>query len=331
MTISQNTYMRILFLTESREDYLADSILHGLISLGHEVTDYPRKQILYRPAESCSANTASSIRGHGFTLYGNLDGRSVDRTFVVQRLEKKYFDLVVFGQIWRQWGQILDLAPLLQHVPVVLLDGDDDTRIFYRSGTRIRRYGWQPFPFPSSRSFYFKRELQSALVSLSPCHVLPVSFSIPAEKIRPIDLARKTKRFASHCVDPEVAAAFGLHTSYAFSSEDAYYDDLATSRFAVTTKRGGWDCLRHYEIAAAGSLLCFRQLETKPDSCAPHGLHSGLNCISYQSLPDLQKQLDILNHNPLLYQSLLQASGDWVRQYTTNSVAQRLLDSVFAS
>lgn len=329
MTISKNITMRILYLTESREDYLADSILHGLISLGHEVVDYPRKQILYRSTESCSANPAQTIRGHGFTLYGNLDSRSVDRSFVVQRLEKNYFDLVVFGQTWRQWGQILDLAPLLQVVPVVLLDGDDDTRIFYRSGTRVRRYGWQPFPIPSRRCFYFKRELQSEFVSLSPCQVLPISFSIPAEKIRPIDFASKNKLLASHCVDPEVAAAFGLHTSYAFSSEDAYYDDLATSRFAVTTKRGGWDCLRHYEIAAAGSLPCFRQLETKPDSCAPHGLHSGLNCISYHNILDLKQQLDTLESNPLIFKSLLQASGEWIRQYTTKAVAQRLLDTVF--
>jgi len=328
MTITTNTRLRILFLTESREDYLADSVLHGLISLGHEVVDYPRKQILYALSEP---NLSCSVRGNGFTLYGNLDHRFVDRSFVVQRLEKQYFDLILFGQVWRQWGQIMDLAPLLQIVPVVLLDGDDDKRIFYRSGTRVRRYGWQPFPITSDRCFYFKRELQSEVVPFSSCKVLPFSFSIPAEKIRPIDLARKKKRLATHCVDPEVAAAFGLHTSYAFASEEAYYDDLAISRFAVTTKRGGWDCLRHYEIAAAGSLPCVRQLETKPDACAPHGLHSGLNCVSYQSLLDLQQQLDALDANPLHYQSLLQASGDWVRAYTTNAAAQRLLDTVFAS
>jgi len=40
-------------------------------------------------------------------------------------------------------------------------------------------------------------------------------------------------------------------------------------------KRGGWDCLRHYEIAAAGAVPCVRQLEGKPSSCAPHGLQAG--------------------------------------------------------
>ena len=328
MATSPETPLRILFLTETREDYLADAVLHGLVSLGHEVTDYPRKYILYRDSNSASTGSGSAVRGGGFTLYGNLDDRIVDRSFIIQRLERQSFDLVVVGQIWRQWGQLLDLAPLLQSVPVVLLDGDDDTRLFHRSGTRLRRFGWQPFPIRSGRCFYFKRELQVAVNQGRWCRVFPASFSIPAEKIRPVDFSNKKQRLASHCVDPEVAEACGLRTSYAFASEKAYYDDLALSRFAVTTKRGGWDCLRHYEIAAAGAVPCFRQLETKPVLCAPHNLQVGLNCISYKNWSDLQSQIDALDSNSTLYQRLLQASGYWVRKYTTIAAAQRLLDAV---
>jgi len=320
--------LRILFLTESREDYLADSVLHGLVSLGHEVTDYPRKCMLYRDFNSTSTGSGSPVRGGGFTLYGNLDDRLVDRSFIIQRLERQLFDLVILGQIWRQWGQLLDLAPLLQTVPVVLLDGDDDTRLFHRSGTRLRRFGWQPFPIRSGRCFYFKRELQGAAHQGRWCRVLPTSFSIPVEKIRPVDFANKKQRLASHCVDPEVAEACGLRTSYAFVSEKAYYDDLAVSRFAVTTKRGGWDCLRHYEIAAAGALPCVRQLETKPATSAPHGLQAGLNCLSYQHWPDLEEKMSALDANPEVFHRLLSASQRWVRHHTTSNAALRLLDSV---
>lgn len=319
---------RVLFLTESREDYLADSLLHGLVSLGLEVVDYPQKQVLYAGQQMCSVAPRLGVRGHGFTLYGLLPDRLVDRSYVMQRLEAGWFDLVVLGQIWRQWGQLLDLAPLLQQVPVMLLDGDDDTRFFHRSGTRVRCYGWQPFPIRSGRCYYLKREWQGERAQGRHCQVLPASFSIPAEKIRPVDLGNKQQQLASHCVDPEVAQACGLHTSYAFASEQAYYDDLAASRFAVTTKRGGWDCLRHYEIAAAGAVPCVRQLETKPAASAPHGLQVGLNCLSYQSWTDLKAQLKVLDANPIQYQRLLQASGDWVRQFTTTAAAQRLLDAV---
>lgn len=319
---------RVLFLTESREDYLSDSLLHGLVSLGLEVVDYPRKQVLYAGHQTCSIQPSLGLRGHGFTLYGLLPNRGVDRSFVIQRLEEGWFDLVVIGQIWRQWGQLLDLAPLLQEVPVVLLDGDDDTRLFHRSGTRIRRYGWQLFPIRSGRCFYLKREWQGERAQDRHCQILPASFSIPAEKIREVDLVSKQQRFASHCVDSEIAQSCGLSTAYAFASEEAYYDDLAASRFAVTTKRGGWDCLRHYEIGAAGAVLCFRQLEAKPPTCAPHGLQAGLNCVSYQDWPDLKKQLDYLDANLREYQCLLKASGDWVRQHTTTAAAQRLLDAI---
>ena len=106
MAKSPETLFRILFLTESREDYLADSLLHGLVSLGHEVTDYPRKCILYRgfnPYPTSPSDVGHAVRGGGFTLYGNLDDRIVDRSFIIQRLERQSFDLVIFGQIWRQW------------------------------------------------------------------------------------------------------------------------------------------------------------------------------------------------------------------------------------
>ena len=317
-----------MFLTESREDYLADSLLHGLITLGLEVVDYPRKQVLYAGNQDCPVAPELAVRGQGFTLYGLLGDRPVDRTFVIQRLEAGWFDFVVIGQIWRQWGQLLDLAPLLQTVPVVLLDGDDDSRLFHRSGTRLRRYGWQPFPIRSGRCLYLKREWQGDSCRSRRCKVLPASFSIPSEKIRSVDPAAKTQRLASHCVDPDVAQACGLHTSYAFDSEQAYYDDLAASRFAVTTKRGGWDCLRHYEIAAAGAVPCVRHLSTKPATCAPHGLLAGVNCVSYENWPDLQKQMDALDANPDLYHKLLRSSATWVRQFTTIAAAQRLLDAV---
>ena len=209
---------RVLFLTESREDYLADSLLHGLVSLGLEVVDYPRKQVLYAGQEVCSVVPQLGVRGHGFTLYGLLPDRPVDLSFVIQRLEAGWFDLVVIGQIWRQWGQLLDLAPLLQQVPVVLLDGDDDTRLFHRSGTRIRRYGWQPFPIRSGRCFYFKREWQGEAGQGRRCRVLPASFSIPPEKLRPLDLASKQQRLASHCVDPEVHKPLRSNTTIPFAN-----------------------------------------------------------------------------------------------------------------
>jgi len=313
---------RVLFLTEDREDYLADGLLHGLIERDDlSVVDYPRKGVLYRDGHGGQGGLG--IRGGGFTLYGQLADRAMDRSFVIQRLERGGFDLVVLGQVWRQWGQLLDLAPWLQTVPVVLLDGDDDPRLFFRSGTRLRRYGWQPFPIRSRRCLYLKREWMGQGRSLRRPQVAEASFAIPAAKTLAADPAAKTQEFATHCVDPEVGAALGLPGHHAFASEAAYYADLARSRFAITTRRGGWDCLRHYEIAAAGAVPCFRNLETKPDTCAPHGLRSGLNCLSYRDWSDLQKQ--VAEISPAAYERLVEGAQAWVRGHTTAAAAARLL------
>lgn len=312
---------RILFLTESREDYLADSLLHGLISLNHDVTDFPRKDILYKNPSVPSR----FIRGNGFTLYGLLDDRpNVDRTLIYQRLERNEFDLVILGQVWRQWGQLLDLSRVIQTTPTVLLDGDDDTRIFFRSLTKLRTYGLQRFPIRASSCFYLKRELIIKPEHKSRLKIYPTSFSIPQQTIRPLSTS-KSQYFASHCVDPEVSEAFGLHQAYPFKSQNDYYDDLSRSFYAVTTKRGGWDCLRHYEIAAAGSVMCFRNLTHKPPYSAPHNLLPGFNCISYENLPDLQRQLAFLDNNPDEYNTILSHSRAWILRQTTTSVATRVL------
>jgi hypothetical protein len=322
--------LKILFLTESREDYLADSLLHGLISLGHVVVDYPKKSQLYLHAPTLEDSTFS-VRGGGFTLYGLLGDRRVDRENIIQKLQHGFFDLVIFGQVWRQWGQLLDLSPFIQNCPVVLLDGDDDDRIFYLSGSCLRRYGLHRFPLKPDRSFYFKRELFHTPISrLYPFTIFPISFSIPSEKIISRGTRHKTKRFARHCVDQEIASHYGLSSSYAFDDEYSYYLDLSRSKYAITTKRGGWDCLRHYEIAAAGSLICFKELTSKAHSCAPHRLQPGYNCLSYSNLKDLTLQINQLEETPDQYQTLLFHSRNWILNHTTVAIAQRMLDSLRA-
>jgi hypothetical protein len=81
-------------------------------------------------------------------------------------------------------------------------------------------------------------------------------------------------------------------TKYAFQHEKEYYYDLRISKFGITTKRGGWDCLRHYEIAANNAIVCFRNLNEKHDSCAPHGLKVGYNCIDYSNYAELMQKIN---------------------------------------
>ena len=87
--------MKILFFTDSHEDYLADSILHGLRSIyGSDCVDYPKCEVLYK---NCPEYIKKEVRGNGFTLYsGLLDDIEIDRFNIAQKIKDGFFDLIKF-------------------------------------------------------------------------------------------------------------------------------------------------------------------------------------------------------------------------------------------
>jgi hypothetical protein len=82
-----------------------------------------------------------------------------------------------------------------------------------------------------------------------------ITFGIPAEKIC-TTLPAKTKLLAGTIPNT-------THT-YVYETEEDYYAEYQRSYFAVTSKKGGWDCLRHYEILANACVPLFRDIETCP-------------------------------------------------------------------
>jgi len=89
-------------------------------------------------------------------------------------------------------------------------------------------------------------------------NLCPISFSIPEEKIVE-NIPVKTKIIAN--INP---TGVGKNT-YIFENEADYYNDYKTSLFAITRKKGGWDCMRHYEILACGCIPIFDNLENCPE------------------------------------------------------------------
>lgn len=327
MTYSQS--LRILFLTDDREDYLADGLLHGLRQLpGVEVVDYPRKECMYEGGRQCKVAPEFGVRGGGFSLYGLLTEPQggIDRSFIWQRLAAGWFNAVLIGNVWRQWGFLLQWRELFAAQPLLLLDGDDDQRLYSRSGTRFRQFGigtglTNLLELPSTH--VFKRELtnRSRKWGLR-LNIHPLAFSIP-ESLISSKLPNKSQLFPSHIVDRDLSNKLGASANYVFADEQSYRSDLASSRFGITTRRAGWDCLRHYEIAAAGAVICFRDLEQKPVSCAPYGLIDGLNSISYGSSDELLSRIDTLNvQQELDLQNLALA---WAKSSSTKNRALQLL------
>ena len=323
--------MQILFICDEWEDYLADGLLHGLISLPNlDVIDSPRKDILYKGGIQFNDIPDLSVRGGGFTLYGTLFDTNTQayRSHVRRRLQNGYFDAVVISNVWRQWGFLLQWSHLLSSQPLLLLDGDDDQRFYPRSLARVKNFGvgsglTRLLELPTTH--YFKRELTNSTKLWGvKMKVHPIGFSVPTESIL-TNLPTKTKLFQSHIVDPDISRKSTTDPFTLFTDEKSYRSDLAASRFGITMRRSGWDCLRHYEIASCGAVLCFRDLHLKPSNCSPHGLIDGLNCISYRSYEDLLFRIESLATEDEI--SLQYAALSWAKANTTQTRAIEFLCS----
>ena len=320
--------IKILFLTDDREDYLSDGVLHGLRHISRlEVIDYPRKECLYQSGERAKF----SVRGGGFTLYGLLaNGESIGRDFIQQKLEQQWFDLVIISNIWRQWGLLIQWEKLLKNQRLIaVLDGDDDNRFYPSSGTRIRQFGIRPMLnelLNAKGTIYFKREWTEETKQWPyRSKINPLSFSIPKVKIVS-NICNKRHDFPSHIVDQDLCKELGAKSSYAFSSEVQYRQNLAESRFGITTKRGGWECLRHYEIAASGTIPCFKRLSKKPATCAPFGLIDGVNCIDYENTNDLMSRIKNLSEDE--ENEMRTRALNWANHSTTTERAKELLKAM---
>jgi hypothetical protein len=302
------------------EDYLADSLLHGLKTLvGEDVVDAPRRDSLYR---DFTAERRARIYGCGFTLYGMLEDAPVDRERPFERAAAGEFDLVVVGDVWRRPDAWRALAPLAGRVDVAVLDGGDYPRP-WPYGRRAARHLLAPRPWRRAR--FFKRELTPVTERWARAgSVHEIAFSVPAEKVISDADGDRPNLLSRHVVDEEVAAAVGrAGTGYAFATEREYYDDLRSARFAVTVRRAGWDALRHYEIAANGAIPCFRDLGAKPTRCAPHGLSDGVNCVAYGSAEELLARLKGM---PAGVERELRAGAlEWARANTTSRRAAEFL------
>lgn len=328
---------RILFVRSSYEDYLADSLLHGLrLELGANVVDFPKAEFLY---DTYPESLKKTLYGRGFTLYGSLPDLPVDRTRIEERLHRGEFDVLVFADLLRTSAELLHWVALAPQATKVLVDGGDSSEL-YPPPSLLRA---EPLKVLSAlrvaasrgRWLYFKREwdrsrsesiLERTLAWLHPpsSATRGIAFSIPESKVRENPVP-KTKRFPKHIVDAEVAAFVGAQTKYAFENEQAYYDDLASSRFGITTKRAGWDCMRHYEIAANGTVPCFRDLNLKAPECAPQGLND-TNAIQYRDVSDLMAKTDQLTDDA--YEALRSGALAWARQNTTRVRARAFLETL---
>jgi len=234
------------------QDYLADCVFQGLRNLDDlEVTDAPRMWYMYSSEfKPHGSRNLSDIYGRGFTMWGYMEETPIDRENIEQKIIDHYFDLIIFSRT-DETSPYLDL--ILKHYnadEIIALSGRDEIHIE---------------PKLLGNSSYFIREIINEPINgiypggrhwppFENNKVFPISFGFPKVKIQtPLPKVRPWSN---------VQPGWGAH--YVHHNEQDYYDDYRQSLFGRTTKKAGWDCMRHYEIIACRCIPYFADLAGAP-------------------------------------------------------------------
>lgn len=227
--------MKILFVTNaSGPDYMSDMVFHGGKSIfGSDFYESRHMWYMYDNLQN-----KSNLYGRGFTMYGKVKSSlfsSLPAT-INELISNKFFDKIIYGSIWRCSDYFDLVSKVYSPKDIIFIDGEDEQ-------DRIN------FTFVG-KGKYFKREYFNKNDG-----VYPINFSIPEELILP-SLGEKKKLISD--IIPN------SYKNYSFDNENEYYVEYSKSWFAHTKKKGGWDCLRHYEIMMNGCVPIFEDLENCP-------------------------------------------------------------------
>lgn len=219
--------MKILYIAPGNEvDYQNDCLLIGLKEiLGADVVDINKHHHIYVTYDD---RLVGSLYGKGMTVTKILPDLEVDRGDVIKKINNQYYDLVVYGSIHRCTDYIDDILKVYPKNKIIVVDGEDIPM--------IHPIYYEGIP-------YFKREIHYPYQ----INLFPISFAIPTCKVN----FNKNKTRNMAFITP-----LDLST-YIYDKESDYYNDYSQSRFGITCRKGGWDCMRHYEILANGCLPVF--------------------------------------------------------------------------
>ena len=226
--------MKILYISKGDHvDYQDDCLCIGLKELfGADVVDINKREHIYT---SYPDEAAKNLYGMGMTVSRVLPELEVDRTNIGDKIKSKYFDLIVYGSIWRSSAELQRVLEYYPKNKVIAVDGEDVTDIHPVYNTGIT---------------YFKRELKYSKPNLH-----PIAFAAPTNRIN--HNTKKVKDFSF--ITPLDKS------TYIYRNEKDYYKDYNEARLGVTLKKAGWDCLRHYEILMNGCIPYFIGIELCPE------------------------------------------------------------------
>lgn len=236
--------MKVLFITQAKlPDYQSDMVFHGgRTLLGDNFVDSNRVWYHYKKDKELYWNQRvpgnGKEYGRGFTTTGHFEEDNIDRSDIEEKIKNHYFDKVIYGSVNRCQDYLDLVLKVYKRDNIIFIDGEDQSNLNYQM---------------LDKGIYYKRELQEQPNK----YLKPISFAIPKDLI--IDKPTVKKRFRAHIIP-------GSLETYIYDNEFDYYEGYRESYFGLTFRKGGWDCLRHYEILMNGCIPEFLNLE----KCPPH-------------------------------------------------------------
>ena len=146
--------------------------------------------------------------------------------------------------------------------------------------------------------------------------VYPITLSIPECKI--VDCIPNKTKFLSNLIPGDLS-------TYIYNTEEEYYNEYKSSLFATTTRKSGWDCMRHYEILACGAIPYFPNINNCPKNTMallPKHLIKSANILFEE-----YKNKAINDTDNELLRSLIRSLLDYTRNnLTTVNLAKYILN-----
>lgn len=227
--------MNVLFITSAQgPDYMSDMVFHGGKTV-YGNTFYESNKMWYMYDDLVNKE---NLYGKGFTIYGKIKSNLYSHLpdSIENLIKNKFFDKIIYGSIWRCQDYLHLVLENYSKESILFIDGEDEQDRISLNLVGLGKY--------------FKREYNRNVEG-----VYPISFAIPEELVI-TKLSEKTKEVSD--IIPN------FNKNYLFNNEKDYYDEYAKSFYGHTSKKGGWDCLRHYEIMMNGCVPIFDGLENCP-------------------------------------------------------------------
>lgn len=168
---------------------------------------------------------------------------------------------------------------------------------------------------------YSAENVMTQFANIMSDRIYPIQFSIPEEKIHNI-VTPKVKLLSS--------LVPGKKSTYIYETEKDYYEEYQKSMFAITMKKAGWDCMRHYEILANWCIPYFYKIEECPENTMyyyPKELAKQGNALFDKFIRENKRQVtDLTRADWLTYNSILFQYVNALKEHlTTKEMVRKIL------